>query len=513
MRITDLRIGPRMALAFGAVVCTIAAMAAVVQLGLARSADNSVQMGAGISVQALSSETHLLAKDNAIASMLVLLSDSAEQHGRLQREIADRDNRIDSNLKALESAVATPDDSALVADVRKRHSTYRAGVRRIVDLVVAGKKAEASFAADEEMLPMLAPFLGALAKLDGRQVDRVRLVEAANGQLIRDTQRTAAVAAVVALAIAIVAGVLMVRSITRPLSAALGVARRVAEGDLTASAQAHGRDELAQLLQALNTMSARLSQLVSRVRDVADGVASGAAQIAAGNNDLSQRTLQQASALQQTAASMEQLGATVSSNADNATLANTLASDASSVAERGGDVVSRVIDNMRGIDHSARRIADIIGTIDGIAFQTNILALNAAVEAARAGEQGRGFAVVASEVRMLAQRSADAAREIKGLIGTSVDQVQAGATLVDQAGNTMRDVVTAIGRVTGVMHEINSASREQSAGVGQVGQAVQAMDRTTQQNAALVEQSAAAAEQLRGQSNDLVQAVAAFKLA
>jgi methyl-accepting chemotaxis protein-1 (serine sensor receptor) len=242
-------------------------------------------------------------------------------------------------------------------------------------------------------------------------------------------------------------------------------------------------------------------------------VASASSQIATGNSDLSMRTEQQASALQETAASMEQLGTAVRHNADNASQANQLARGASEVAQRGGDVVGEVVETMRGINESSRRIGDIIGVIDGIAFQTNILALNAAVEAARAGEQGRGFAVVAGEVRNLAQRSAEAAREIKQLIAASVERVERGTAQVDRAGATMKEIVGAVGRVTDIMGEISSASAQQSAGVAQVGNAVGQMDTATQQNAALVEQSAAAAESLRGQARELVEAVAVFRLA
>ena len=297
------------------------------------------------------------------------------------------------------------------------------------------------------------------------------------------------------------------------IAASRSVADRVRDGDLTQPVLDTARDEFSPLLQALQQMQDGLARVVGTVRQGADGVATASTEISSGNQDLSRRTEQQASSLQQTAASMEQLGGTVRQNADNASQANQLALGASRVARDGGTVVAEVVNTMKGIHDSSRRIADIIGTIDGIAFQTNILALNAAVEAARAGEQGRGFAVVASEVRSLAQRSAEAAREIKGLISASVEQVERGNTLVERAGSTMTEVVAAIQRVTDIMGEISSASAEQSSGVNQVGQAVTLMDQATQQNAALVEQSAASAETLRQQAQQLVQAVAVFKLA
>ena len=267
------------------------------------------------------------------------------------------------------------------------------------------------------------------------------------------------------------------------------------------------------VMHALAAMADKLGSTVRQVRLGADSVASASQQIALGNSDLSTRTEQQASSLQETAASMEQLGSTVKRNAESAKVAANLAREATEVATRGGQVVGEVVQTMQGITESSRRISDIIGTIDGIAFQTNILALNAAVEAARAGEQGRGFAVVASEVRSLAQRSAEAAREIKGLISTSVERVERGTTLVDQAGTTMSEVVSSIGRLNSLVGEISQASTEQSAGVAQVSEAVSSMDQSTQQNAALVEQSAAAAESMRQQAQGLVGAMAGFRIA
>jgi methyl-accepting chemotaxis protein len=302
-------------------------------------------------------------------------------------------------------------------------------------------------------------------------------------------------------------------TLRRRVAVAQAGTERVKDGDFTQPVVDDARDEFSPLLAALGTMQTALSQVVSTVRGNAESVATASSEIAQGNQDLSQRTEEQASALEQTAASMEQLGSTVRQNADNANQADQLAKNASSVAIQGGEVVGAVVQTMKGIEDSSRRIADIIGVIDGIAFQTNILALNAAVEAARAGEQGRGFAVVASEVRSLAQRSAEAAKEIKSLITASVEQVGQGTALADKAGTTMQEVVSAIRRVTDIVGEISTASTEQSAGVSQVGEAVGQMDQVTQQNAALVEESAAAAESLKTQAQQLVQAVALFKLA
>ncbi len=317
---------------------------------------------------------------------------------------------------------------------------------------------------------------------------------------------------VLGIVIGMVLALRIAQGIVAPLDRAANVAQSIAGGDLSNAIDVGGKDEVGAVLAALSTMQAQLAKLVFNVRQGSEGVATASAEIAQGNNDLSARTEQQASSLEQTAASMEELGTTVKQNADSARQANQLAMSASQVAMQGGDVVGQVVETMKGINESSRKIADIISVIDGIAFQTNILALNAAVEAARAGEQGRGFAVVASEVRSLAGRSAEAAKEIKSLIGTSVERVETGTALVDKAGATMTEVVDAIKRVTDIMGEISAASNEQAAGVAQVGEAVRHMDNATQQNAALVEQMAAAASSLQVQAQELVQVVSVFKL-
>jgi methyl-accepting chemotaxis protein len=310
----------------------------------------------------------------------------------------------------------------------------------------------------------------------------------------------------------IVATYWIIRSITRPLHEAIAVAETVASGDLTLKITVHSKDETGQLLSALKHMNESLVTIVGQVRRGTDNIANGSGEIAAGNLDLSSRTEEQASSLEETASSMEQLTATVRQNADDARLANELAISASAVAMQGGEVVSQVVQTMEAINQSAARIGDIISVIDGIAFQTNILALNAAVEAARAGEQGRGFAVVATEVRSLAQRSAAAAKEIKELIGASVDSAQAGSKLVADAGDTMTKIVSSVQQVADIIGRIQHASQEQSTGIAEVDQAIGQIDQATQQNAALVEEAAAAAQSLQNQADILADAVRVFKV-
>ena len=431
------------------------------------------------------------------------------------RKAADAEAATFQDLdKALDAYGATP----ISADEAEGLATVRQLVKRYAELRpvwfqmrLDGKDDEAKAYRAANTTPTGAALVKALTE----QIDlQTRAAAQRHRELDSRTVRVRAVVigvSLVALAAVVLLAAWIVRVLTRPVEHATEVAHRIAQGQLSNDIPMH-QGPLRHLLSALQEMQASLARTVSAVRSNAERVAIAGEQIAQGNQDLSQRTELQASALDQTAASMEQLGSTVRQNASNAEQANELARGASSVAVRGGAVVAQVVETMRGITDSSRKIADIIGVIDGIAFQTNILALNAAVEAARAGEQGRGFAVVAGEVRTLAQRSAEAAKEIKQLIGASVDRVEQGSTLVDQAGSTMQEVVSAIQRVTDIMAEISMASAQQSEGVAQVSAAMGKMDETTQRNAALVHQSSAAAQDLKTQARELVDAVSVFRL-
>ncbi len=455
-------------------------------------------------------------KDNlrirAILARNIVIQNDPEANKKVAERLGSVRADYAKTIQQLRETVSSPAGKASLAKVEAAVALLKAPTDQVVELGIANKNDEATQVLLKTVAPVQAAAIDSADEFANLQI-KIGEEEQAKAQATYESALTLLISiAVAAVALLCVLGWLLVRSITRPLNQAVAVSRAVAAGDLSLQFEAEGTNETSQLLLALKAMQGSLAQVVSNVRQNAEGVATASAQISQGNNDLSARTEQQASALEETAASMEELSSTVKQNADNARQANQLAQSASTVAVRGGDVVGQVVETMKGINDSSKKIADIISVIDGIAFQTNILALNAAVEAARAGEQGRGFAVVASEVRSLAQRSAEAAKEIKTLISASVERVDQGTVLVDQAGVTMQEVVTSIRRVTDIMGEISAASSEQSAGVSQVGEAVTQMDQATQQNAALVEESAAAADSLSGQAQQLVQAVAVFKL-
>ncbi|MES2582243.1 MAG: methyl-accepting chemotaxis protein [Pseudomonadota bacterium] len=446
--------------------------------------------------------------------------------------IVDATNKVSAGL--MEPKSAAKEVTASLTEAETQWKAYisttlteeeKRGVAQATDLmskaqpVVAQAKAAMESGDKDKVTAMVKPLYEAIDPMStaiSTLIDvQLKEAKAEYDRASDNYQRTVvlfSVVVVLAIALASAIGWMLIKAITNPLNQMVGIARSVASGNLTLQIDGTGKSETGLALAALKEMQGNLVDVVSTVRVGSEGVAGASAEIAQGNNDLSMRTEQQASALEETAASMEELSSTVKQNADSAKQANQLAQNASTVAIQGGNVVGQVVETMKGINESSRKISDIISVIDGIAFQTNILALNAAVEAARAGEQGRGFAVVASEVRSLAGRSAEAAKEIKTLINTSVERVEQGTALVDKAGVTMTEVVTSIRRVTDIMGEISAASGEQAMGVQQVGEAVMQMDQVTQQNAALVEQMAAAASSLKTLAGDQVRAVAVFQL-
>ena len=419
----------------------------------------------------------------------------------------------DGALAILDSLIYTPDGKAQLAEIRTARAAYVASFSKVAQLLAEQERDKAVSMMNDETLPALDGLQARITALVDLQNRLAQARGAQARQNIESARNLMIGLGLVAVLIGIGFACFITRSITRPLQEAVRVAQAVASGDLTSSIRVLGRDETGQLLQSLKEMNESLKNIVGNVRTGTDTIATASSQIAGGNLDLSSRTEEQASSLEETVASMHELTSTVRQNADNALQANRLAVSASDVAIKGGAVIAEVVGTMGSINESASRIVDIIGVIDGIAFQTNILALNAAVEAARAGEQGRGFAVVAAEVRNLAQRSAAAAREIKTLIGDSVEKVDAGSKLVAQAGATMDEIVASVQRVTGIMGEITAASQAQSTGIEQINQAISQMDEVTQQNAALVEEAAAAAQSLEEQAAKLDEMVSVFKVA
>lgn len=513
MKLNDVKIGWRL----GAVIAAILVVAAaLLGTSLFSEARNRSTIG---STERQASERIALANDMQLSLLRTAL---AIQNVGLQNEVSAINaavveaNKERAALKdvrrRLQDQSLDSDEKSMLDEVDSLEVERRRYVETALGLAQQFNTEEAASVISKKIDPLNKKTLAILSAFIAKQKGAA---DAAMKRIDEQSQLAllaVSASAVVALVLALIASLYLTRSIVTPLQDAVNLTQKVAQGDLRGLIRARGQDETGQLLLSLQSMQSSLIDVVSRVRSGSQIVSSASSEIAHGNADLSSRTESQASALQETAASMEQLSSTVKQNADSARLANDLAKSASTVAVAGGDVVSEVVETMKGISGSSKKIADIINVIDAIAFQTNILALNAAVEAARAGEQGRGFAVVASEVRSLAGRSAEAAKEIKALINDSVSRVDQGTVLADKAGNTMGEVVRSIQRVSDVMGEIMSASVEQSQGVAQVGEAVSQMDQATQQNAALVEQMAAAASSLNTQAQYLVEAVSVFKL-
>ena len=513
MKMSNLKIGTRLYISFGIVLLLLAALAATSWNSLAVlrteidviTSENNVKIA---NANAMRAHMNVIAR----AVRNIIIYDEPQQVAMQKERIAKATTGYEENYRSLQSLLVTDFARKTLADIEAGRASAMPELNRVTELANMGNRGEAAVLLRTKVQGIQDLWFASIQQM-------IELQEKQNNDSIKKMhhQYSNAVWFLTIIALSAVAlGTFLAwsttRSVTQPISEAVRVAQSVANNDLTTEIVVARKDETGLLMQELKNMQQSLNTVVSGVRSAADSVATASTQISQGNNDLSQRTEEQASALEETAASMEQLSATVKQNADTAIQANQMAVHASDVAAKGGDVVGRVVRTMADINTSSKKIADIINVIDGIAFQTNILALNAAVEAARAGEQGRGFAVVASEVRSLAGRSAQAAKEIKQLISDSVDRVEQGTALVDTAGKTMTDVVAAIRGVTDLMGEISAASSEQSTGMAQIGEAVGQMDQVTQQNAALVEEMAAAAGSLNVQARDLVNAVAVFKL-
>ncbi|MEJ7688537.1 MAG: methyl-accepting chemotaxis protein [Variovorax sp.] len=509
----NLNIGTRLGIGFALVLALLASIAAIGVLRL-QAVGHATQdlTQRSLSKERLAANWLQNTSNNSVRTFALVKSNDPEVQDYLQKNMTRTSALISDTQKQLEAMLETPEELALSADIKAKRGQYIALRNAIIKLKADGNEAEAAQVTSGKLVPMLDIYDGSIRAMLTHQQAEIDKTAAGIDALYRSGRALVIALSVMALALGSALAWWLTRGITRPLGQALGLAQTVASGDLTHQVTVTSRDEVGQLLQALNDMNASLARVVGEVRSGTDTIATASGQIAAGNHDLSSRTEEQASSLQQTAASMEELTSTVKQNADNARQANQLAVSASEVAVRGGSVVNQVVDTMGSINASSRKIVDIIGVIDGIAFQTNILALNAAVEAARAGEQGRGFAVVASEVRNLAQRSAAAAKEIKTLIGDSVDKVEEGSKQVAEAGKTMNEIVDSVRRVTDIMGEITAASQEQTSGIEQINHAITQMDQVTQQNAALVEEASAAAQSMQEQAGNLVGAVSVFKL-
>jgi methyl-accepting chemotaxis protein len=508
------KVSTRLAAGFGVVLALLVTVSGIAYWRLeAMGVLINRMLNESLAKERLVTEWYGLTHVNGARTIALVSTEDANARKRLEENIQRTSSRISAIQQQLEPRFSSEGEANLYKSIGGRRDDYRKARDEVAKQKDSGDAEGAAAAAEARLEPAMNAYLASIDQLARHQVVEIDTLSREAASQNRSGQILVGSLSALALAVGTAFALLIGRSIILPIRRAVGIAKTVAAGDLSTEIEVTSRDETGQLLQALKEMSDSLASIVDQVRGGADTIASASAQISAGSQDLASRTEEQAGSLEETASSMGDLVTAVQRNADNSRQANQLAMAASDIAGTGGAVMLEVIDIMDSINDSSRKVVDIIGVIDGIAFQTNILALNAAVEAARAGEQGRGFAVVASEVRNLAQRSAAAAKEIKALIGDSVEQVDAGSRLVQQAGATMERIVSGIHQVTDLMGEITAASQEQSEGLAQVNQSVAAMDSVTQQNASLVEEAAAAVGALHQQADQLARAVGVFKLA